>query len=191
MLHLYLFSTAIFMLTALLNFLTACPHSSRGLTARLFTSSHPYSVHLPNARVNQYFHSFISYTGNLWNSLPVSVFPPAYDLNSFESVNTPLMLTGSPPFASFLVLFSRTSSRWDSMPLKCSYIILIIFPNCFQMVRDLINCCCFFNRKMAGTGGKFTLRMAGNGWVKTKIKIYLPDILFLVKLLKPTNREFT
>ena len=46
---------------------------------RLSTSSHPYSVHLPNARVNQYIHSFIPYTGKLWYSLPLSVFPPAYD----------------------------------------------------------------------------------------------------------------
>ena len=36
MLHLYLFSTAIFMLTALLNLLTACIHPSRGLTIQDF-----------------------------------------------------------------------------------------------------------------------------------------------------------
>ena len=47
---------------------------------RLSTSSHPYSVYLPNARVNQYLHSFIPYTGKIWNSLPLSIFPPAYDL---------------------------------------------------------------------------------------------------------------
>ena len=41
---------------------------------RLSTSSHLYSVHLPNARVNQYLHSFIPYTGKLWNSLPLSIF---------------------------------------------------------------------------------------------------------------------
>ena len=51
---------------------------------RLSTSFHPYSVHLPNARINQYLHSFILYTGKLWNSLPLSVFPLAYDLNSFK-----------------------------------------------------------------------------------------------------------
>ena len=44
---------------------------------RLSTSSHPYSVHLSNARVNQYLHSFIPYTGKLWNSLSWSVSPPA------------------------------------------------------------------------------------------------------------------
>ena len=51
---------------------------------RLSTSSHPYSVHLPNERANQYLHSFIPYTGKFWNSLPLSAFPPAHDLNSFE-----------------------------------------------------------------------------------------------------------
>ena len=51
---------------------------------RLSACSHPYSVHLPNARVNQYFHSFITYTGKLWNTLYLSLFPPAYDLNSFK-----------------------------------------------------------------------------------------------------------
>ena len=60
------------------------PPFSRPRCTRLSTSSHPYSVHLPNARVNQYLHSFISYTRKLWNSFPLSVFPPAYDLNSFK-----------------------------------------------------------------------------------------------------------
>ena len=36
------------------------------------STSHPYSVHLFNARVNQYLHSFVPYTGELWNSLPLS-----------------------------------------------------------------------------------------------------------------------
>ena len=41
----------------------------------------PYSVHLTYARVNRYLHSLIPFTGRLWKSLPVSVFPPTYDLN--------------------------------------------------------------------------------------------------------------
>ena len=51
---------------------------------RLSTSSYPYSVHLPNARVNQYLHSLLPYTGKICNSLTLSVFPPAYDLRSFK-----------------------------------------------------------------------------------------------------------
>ena len=50
---------------------------------RLASSSHPYSVHLSNARVNQYPQFFIPFSGKLWTSLPASVFPSAYDLNSF------------------------------------------------------------------------------------------------------------
>ena len=45
----------------------------------LSTSSYPCSVHLSNPRVNQYLHSFIPYSDKLWNSLSLSVFPPAYD----------------------------------------------------------------------------------------------------------------
>ena len=46
---------------------------------RLASSSQPYSVHLSNAIVNPYSQSFIPFSGKLWNSLPASVFPPAYD----------------------------------------------------------------------------------------------------------------
>ena len=80
MLHLYLSSTVIFMLTALLNLLTTCfppPAASLHKTFNFCSS-----LFCPNARVNQYLHSFIPYTGKLWNS-PLFVFPPAYDLNSF------------------------------------------------------------------------------------------------------------
>ncbi|MPC44350.1 hypothetical protein E2C01_038023 [Portunus trituberculatus] len=47
----------------------------RPCCTRLSFSFHPYSVQLPNARVNQYFQSFITFAGKLWNSLPASVFP--------------------------------------------------------------------------------------------------------------------
>ena len=60
------------------------PPLQRPRCTRLATSSHPYSVQPPNARVNQYLHSFIPFTGKLWNSLPDSVFPPDYDLNFFK-----------------------------------------------------------------------------------------------------------
>ena len=49
------------------------------------STSHPYSVHLSNASVSQYLHSFIPYTGKLRNNLPLSVFPSAYNLNSFKN----------------------------------------------------------------------------------------------------------
>ena len=85
MFHLYLFSIAIFMLIALQNLLTACLHPSRGLATQDFIFFH--SIHLFNERVNQYIHSFIPYTGKLWKSLFLSIFPLVYDL----SVKTHLM----------------------------------------------------------------------------------------------------
>ena len=60
------------------------PMIPRPRCTRLASSSHPYSDHLSNARVNQYFQPFIPFSGKLWNSLPSSVFPSAYDLNSFK-----------------------------------------------------------------------------------------------------------
>ena len=66
--------------------LANCMHTPlpRPRCTRLSTSSNPYYVHLPNARVNQYLHSVIPYTVKLLNSLSLSVFPPVYDLNSFK-----------------------------------------------------------------------------------------------------------
>ena len=51
---------------------------------RFYTCSHPYSVHPPYARVNQYLHPFFPFIGKLWNSLPESVFPSSLNLNSFK-----------------------------------------------------------------------------------------------------------
>ena len=59
------------------------PSHGTSTSTRLFIS-HPYSIHLSNAKVNQYLHSFIPYTSKLWNSLPLSVFIPAYDMNFFK-----------------------------------------------------------------------------------------------------------
>ena len=64
------------------------PPFLRPRCTRLSTSSHPYSVQLSNARVKQYLHSFIHYTGKLWNFLPLSVFP----LFQKRSVKTSLIL---------------------------------------------------------------------------------------------------
>ena len=93
------------------------PPFPRPRCTRLSIFSHPYSVHFSNARVNQYLHSFISYTVKLWNSLTLSVFPPVYDLNSFQkrSVKTPLMLTETPllAFISPTVLFTGSGDKRD------------------------------------------------------------------------------
>ena len=54
------------------------PLLPRPRCTRFASSSHPYSVYLSNARVNQYSQSFIPFSGKLWNSLP------AYDLICFK-----------------------------------------------------------------------------------------------------------
>ena len=81
-----LYFTAIIMLTALLKLLTAClPPLMRPRCTRFSTHSHPFSVHPPFARVNQYLNSFFVSTGELWNSLPLCLFPASYfQLNQFQ-----------------------------------------------------------------------------------------------------------
>ena len=59
------------------------PPTSCGLAAQDFLLP-LIPVHLNNARVTQHIHSFIPFTGKLWNSLPDSVFTPTYDLNSLK-----------------------------------------------------------------------------------------------------------
>ena len=60
------------------------PPLRRVRNTRLAANSHPFSVQLSNARVNRYSQSFMHATGQLWNCLPLSVFPPAFDLQSFK-----------------------------------------------------------------------------------------------------------
>ena len=52
----------------------------------------PYYGHLSDARVDQHLYSFIPYTGKLWNSLTMSIFPPSCDLNFLKrSIETSLI----------------------------------------------------------------------------------------------------
>ena len=81
MLPLLLSFTTIFMLTAPLILLTACLPCSCGLAAQ--DLSLPLTPILSTSLM-QYSQSFILFSGKLWNSLPASVFPPAYDLNCFK-----------------------------------------------------------------------------------------------------------
>ena len=60
------------------------PPLRRARNTRLATHSHPFSVQLSNARVNRYFQSFFYTTGKLWNSLPYSIFPAHFNLQSFK-----------------------------------------------------------------------------------------------------------
>ncbi len=84
-LPLSLSSIVIFTLTALLNLLTAClPPLLRPRCTHLCTQARPFTVQIPYARVNLHLHTFIPFTGKVLNNLPLSVFPPAYDLNSLK-----------------------------------------------------------------------------------------------------------
>ena len=83
------------------------PHYTR------LSNSHPYSVHLSNARVNQYLPFFIPYTGNLWNSLPLSIFLLAYDLNSFKRHFSSKIKPPSPASISLPVFFTGFGSKRD------------------------------------------------------------------------------
>merc|ERR1712035_79188 len=44
------------------------PPLMRPRCTRLSTLSHPYTVQTPYTRVDQYLHSFIPFTGKLWNT---------------------------------------------------------------------------------------------------------------------------
>ena len=92
------------------------PLLPRPYCTRLASSSQPYSVHLSNARVNQYFQSFIPFSGKLWNSLPASVFPPAYDLNCFKrEVSRHL----SPSFGAWIRTFQGPALKWAILFYFC------------------------------------------------------------------------
>merc|ERR1712035_153635 len=81
---LFLFSIVIFMVTALLNLLTACLPPSGGLAAPdLLLTLTPF---LSNSLMQELTSIFILSSLSLVNSgtLPESIFPPAYDLDSFK-----------------------------------------------------------------------------------------------------------
>ncbi|MPC33140.1 hypothetical protein E2C01_026483 [Portunus trituberculatus] len=73
------------MLTALLTLLTACLPSSCGLVAQGFLL--PLIPILSNFLIQKLTsilnHSYIPFSGKLWNSLPASVFPSSLRLDFF------------------------------------------------------------------------------------------------------------
>ena len=56
----------------------------RGRSTRQANASHEFSVEVGSTRIDRYDSCFFPYTGNLWNSLPISVFPSSYNLSSFK-----------------------------------------------------------------------------------------------------------
>merc|ERR1712002_1214306 len=57
---------------------------SWGRNTRQATDSHEFCVKVGNTRIDRYGSCFFPYTGDLWNSLPSSVFPSSYNLSSFK-----------------------------------------------------------------------------------------------------------
>ncbi len=82
MLQPFLSFTAFFMLTALLNLLTACLPSSCGPAALDFLMM--LTPTLSKSLMQESTSSSSPSTGRLWSRLPLSVFPTAYDLDSFK-----------------------------------------------------------------------------------------------------------
>ncbi len=50
----------------------------------LASAAPTYSIPIPRVRVNRYSQCFIPFTGKLWNSLPLYIFPSSFDLDSFK-----------------------------------------------------------------------------------------------------------
>ncbi len=79
------FSIAIFVLTALLNLLSACLLFPNGLAVHVFRHKlNPNTIQTPYARVNHYRDSLFPSTSKIGNTFPASVFPPVYDLSTFK-----------------------------------------------------------------------------------------------------------
>lgn len=81
---------------------------------RLSSFSYSYYFHLSNARVNQYSLSFIPFSVNLWNYLPVSVFTTSNGLKSCKRE-----VSWHPSFDYFLrtLLWAGTSVSFFSIGL--------------------------------------------------------------------------
>ena len=93
MLHLYLFSITIFMLTALPNLLAICLHPSIFAAQDFLLLLIPIlSIFLMQELTSIFTLSSLTLVNS--KTLPLFVFPPAYDFNSFQkrSIKTPLMI---------------------------------------------------------------------------------------------------
>ncbi|CAH2253429.1 jg6408 [Pararge aegeria aegeria] len=62
-------------------------------TARHRKDLHPYVVGIPRTRTKRFASSFL-----IWNALPASIFPSAYNMSTFKSrVNRHLLGKRAPP----------------------------------------------------------------------------------------------
>ena len=71
-------------------------HFSRGRSTRYSDRLHDFSATIPRCCKDVYVISFFPRTARLWNSLPIELFPLAYDLSGFKSrLNRHLLTVGS------------------------------------------------------------------------------------------------
>ncbi|CAH2218321.1 jg23594 [Pararge aegeria aegeria] len=67
-------------------------------TARHRKDLHPYVVDIPRTRTKRFASSFLIRTARIWNALPASIFPSAYNMSTFKSrVNRHLLGKRAPP----------------------------------------------------------------------------------------------
>ena len=62
-----------------------CIEASFARNTRFSKIQHPYELKLDTNRTNAFANSFIPMTSREWNSLPPTVFPTTYNLQSFKT----------------------------------------------------------------------------------------------------------
>ena len=74
-----------------------CIEASFARNTRFSKIQHPYELKLDTNRTNAFANSFIPMTSREWNSLPPTVFPTTYNLQSFKtSIHRYLRLLPNP-----------------------------------------------------------------------------------------------
>ena len=79
------------------------PMASFARNTRLSSIQHPYAFKLDTNRTNAFTNSFIPKTSRDWNSLPPTVFPATYNLQSFKTYETTYTLNSDPIPKSLLI----------------------------------------------------------------------------------------
>lgn len=87
-----------------------------------FLLMHLCVIQIPFAIVIKHLHFFIPLTGKLWNTLPLSIFPHAYDLNAYvgsiETKLTSSLATPSVYFQRGSTFFFLCLLPWNCLLLK-------------------------------------------------------------------------
>ena len=90
-------------------------------STRFADSQHSFAVKLEKCRSTSFANTFVPMTSKSWNSLPASIFPSTYNLQTFK---TPGAQTPTPP-ASHLINFSFSSVMQGSFEIHRGCVILV------------------------------------------------------------------